>query len=91
MTQQVTCRETAWISGYLGAFVADARGVRGQEGREIWPVSGWFAAMAGTIFVDRGRRCGEEVCYWKDMILLPRQINLLSKSSDRAQLSCVRY
>ena len=32
----------------------------------------------------------EEVCYWKDMTLLPHLINLLGKSSVRARLSCVR-
>ena len=120
-----------------------------------WPVLGWFAAMAGTIFIDRERRthvgqinreieetmnngilvilfpegtssggetvlpfksslmepvvqqthplsvvliqyeledgdASEEVCYWKDMTLLPHLINLLGKSSVRARLSCVR-
>ena len=120
-----------------------------------WPVFGWFAALAGTIFVDRERRthvgqitqaieetmnrgvlvvlfpegtssggetvlpfkssllepavrqtqplsaaliqyelddgdASEEVCYWKDMTLLPHLINLLGKSFVRARLSCVR-
>ncbi len=120
-----------------------------------WPVFGWFAAMAGTIFVDRDRRthvgqinrdieetmnsgvlvvlfpegtssggdtvlplkssllepaaqpihplsvvliqyeledgdASEEVCYWKDMTLLPHLINLLCKSAVRVRLSCVR-
>ena len=120
-----------------------------------WPVLGWFAAMAGTIFVDREQRthvgqisrdmeetmnsgvlvvlfpegtssggetvlpfkssllepaaqqthplsvvliqyeledgdASEEVCYWKDMTLLPHLVNLLCKSSVRARLSCVR-
>jgi len=27
---------------------------------------------------------GEEICYWKDMTLLPHLINLLSKSAPRA-------
>jgi len=120
-----------------------------------WPLLGWFAAMAGTIFIDRERRthvgqitrsieeimnngvlvvlfpegtssggetvlpfkssllepavqpthplsvvviryelddgdASEEVCYWKDMTLLPHLINLLCKSSVRVQLICVR-
>lgn len=114
-----------------------------------WPVFGWFARLAGTIFVHRGRRMrtrqtadeiaaaldrglrvvlfpegtssggdtvlpfksslldpvirtarplsvgligyeledgdvAEEVCYWKDMTLVPHLINLLSKRRVRA-------
>jgi 1-acyl-sn-glycerol-3-phosphate acyltransferase len=120
-----------------------------------WPVLGWFATMAGTIFIDRERRihvrqitraieetmnsgvlvvlfpegtssggetvlpfkssllepavqqthplsaaliqyelddgdASEEVCYWKDMTLLPHLINLLGKPSVRVRLRCVR-
>jgi 1-acyl-sn-glycerol-3-phosphate acyltransferase len=112
---------------------------------QAWPVLGWFAVMAGTIFVDRERRShtdeiarqieaalnkgalvvlfpegtssgghtvlpfkssllapavqsvhlltaalieyeledgdvSEEVCYWKDMTLVPHLLNLLGKS-----------
>jgi 1-acyl-sn-glycerol-3-phosphate acyltransferase len=117
-----------------------------------WPVFGWFARMAGTLFVDRERRLragettteiqtaldqgalvvlfpegtssngetvlpfkssllepatrqlhalyvgvvqyrledgdvGEELCYWKDMTLLPHLINLLSKKTIHASVS----
>jgi 1-acyl-sn-glycerol-3-phosphate acyltransferase len=120
-----------------------------------WPVLGWFAAMAGTIFIDRERRthvgpttrameetmnsgvlvvlfpegtssggetvlpfkssllepaaqtaqplsvvliqyeledgdAREEVCYWKNMTLVPHLINLLGKCFVRVRLSCVR-
>jgi 1-acyl-sn-glycerol-3-phosphate acyltransferase len=126
-----------------------------KQDMKSWPVLGWFATMAGTIFVDRERRthvrqitraieetmnsgvlvvlfpegtssggetvlpfkssllehavqqthslfaaliqyelddgdASEEVCYWKDMTLLPHLINLLGKSSVRARLNCVR-
>lgn len=119
--------------------------------REVkhWPVFGWFARMAGTVFVDREKRTQtrqttdeieaalghgvvvilfpegtssngrmvlpfkssllepaarqshplsagsiryelddgdveEEICYWKDMTLVPHLINLLSKRAVRA-------
>lgn len=116
-----------------------------------WPVLGWFATMAGTVFVHRGKRtqaaqsvdeigaalkngalvalfpegtssggetvlpfkssllesaaqhahtltvglleyeladgdASEEVCYWKDMTLLPHLINLFSKREVQASL-----
>lgn len=116
-----------------------------------WPVFGWFATMAGTVFADRSRRLqssraaneidtalrkgrlvvlfpegtssggatvlpfkasllepavqqncpltaaflsyelpggdvSEEVCYWKDMTLVPHLINLLGKQDLRANL-----
>jgi 1-acyl-sn-glycerol-3-phosphate acyltransferase len=116
-----------------------------------WPVFGWFARLAGTVFVDRERRAqvlqaangietalrsgalvvlfpegtssgdgtilpfkssllepaarqmhplavaliqyelddgdvSEEVCYWKDMTLVPHLINLLSKRGIRASV-----
>ena len=116
-----------------------------------WPVFGWFAMMAGTLFVDRQRRAGvvtsaeavkaflneaalvvlfpegtssdgrdvlpfksallqpvaipshllsasaiayslrdgdvrEEVCYWKDMTLVPHLLNLLSKEGITARV-----
>lgn len=121
--------------------------------REVkhWPVFGWFARLAGTMFVDRERRAqtlqaangietllrsgalvvlfpegtssgggtilpfksfllepaarqmhplavgliqyelddgdvSEEVCYWKDMTLVPHLINLLSKRGIRASV-----
>ena len=121
-----------------------------------WPVLGWFARIAGTIFVDRSKpsqaarsadeiaaalRHGalvvlfpegtssggdtvlpfksslfepatkhvysvtagligyelsdgdvsEEVCYWKDMTLLPHLINLLSKRTIRASVSFTQF
>jgi len=119
--------------------------------REVknWPIFGWFARMAGTLFTDRERRIqvaplsrdlravldrgglvvlfpegtssdgrtvlpfksalleptttssyrlsagsiayqlehgdvGEEVCYWKDMTLIPHLLNLMSKSRIEA-------
>lgn len=121
--------------------------------REVrhWPVFGWFARLAGTVFVDRESRgrvgqaaeevgtalksgalvvlfpegtssdgrsvlpfkssllepaahrahplataliqyelpdgdVGEEVCYWKDMTLVPHLVNLLSKRGLRAAI-----
>jgi 1-acyl-sn-glycerol-3-phosphate acyltransferase len=121
--------------------------------REVksWPVFGWFAKLAGTVFVDRERRTragqttneiqsalvqgalvvlfpegtssngetvlpfktsllepaarqthslfasliqyriddgdvSEEVCYWKDMMLVPHLINLLGKRTIRASV-----
>lgn len=116
-----------------------------------WPVFGWFAKSAGTLFADRERRTRvtetaseiqqalaqgalvvlfpegtssngetvlpfkssllepatrqthalfasliqyqiddgdvrEEVCYWKDMVLVPHMINLLSKRTIRASI-----
>ena len=120
-----------------------------------WPVFGWFARLAGTLFVDRGRRAhvgqvtnemqtalnqgavvilfpegtssggdtvlpfkssllepatqqnhslsagliqyelsdgdvSEEVCYWKDMMLVPHLINLLGKRSIHASVRFTR-
>lgn len=121
--------------------------------REVkgWPVFGWFARLAGTLFVHRESRThvgqvadeietalnrgavvalfpegtssdgktvlpfkssllepvarnglevtsalityklpdgdvGEEVCYWKDMTLVPHLLNLMSKKSVRARI-----
>jgi 1-acyl-sn-glycerol-3-phosphate acyltransferase len=118
---------------------------------KFWPVFGWFASMAGTVFVRRDRRThvseiadkmksvlnqktplvlfpegtssngqtvlpfktsllepaasqahplsvslieyqlddgdvGEEVCYWRDMTLMPHLINLLSKRAVRTHV-----
>jgi 1-acyl-sn-glycerol-3-phosphate acyltransferase len=123
-----------------------------KEDVKHWPVLGWFARMAGTIFVNRDRRsqvgqtageirsalergllvvlfpegtssggetvlpfkssllqpaerqshplavaclqyhledgdASEEVCYWKDMTLVPHLLNLLSKRAVRASVS----
>ncbi len=131
------------------AFVAK-REVKG------WPIFGWFATLAGTVFVDRGRRSqvaaaakeittsldtgiplvlfpegtstggdvvlpfkssllepisqanhcvtasliqyelsdgdpSEEICYWKDMTLLPHLLNLLGKQSVRAEVCFVPF
>lgn len=130
-------------------FVAK-RDVRG------WPVLGWFARLAGTVFVHREKRsraaqsndeieaalqtgvlvvlfpegtssggdtvlpfkssllepatnrqhslaaghiayeladgdASEEVCYWKDMTLLPHLINLLGKGDIRASVSFAEF
>jgi 1-acyl-sn-glycerol-3-phosphate acyltransferase len=143
------------VSNHLGyvdilvfASLTPATFVAKREVRS-WPVFGWFARLAGTVFVDREKRFqafeatneieaalktdvlvilfpegtssngrtvlpfkssllepaarhrpllsaghiryelddgdpGEEVCYWKDMVLLPHLINLLSKPRVRA-------
>jgi 1-acyl-sn-glycerol-3-phosphate acyltransferase len=132
------------------AALTPARFVAKSEVRN-WPVFGWFARLAGTIFVERNKRSqaaqsaeqialalsegslvvlfpegtssggetvlpfrssllepaarklhtvtagligyqltdgdvSEEVCYWKDMTLLPHLINLLSKRTVHAFL-----
>jgi 1-acyl-sn-glycerol-3-phosphate acyltransferase len=118
---------------------------------KFWPVLGWFARLAGTVFVNRQRRThvgqvadeiqaalnqgalvilfpegtssggetvlpfkssllepvtrqthslsagliqyeleggdvSEEICYWKDMTLVPHLVNLLSKQTSRASV-----
>jgi len=123
-----------------------------KSGVKHWRVFGWFAHLAGTVFVHRGKRLqtgqstdqieatlrtgvllvlfpegtssggetvlpfkssllepatrqahaltaglityeladgdvSEEVCYWKDMTLLPHLVNLLSKGAIRASVS----
>jgi 1-acyl-sn-glycerol-3-phosphate acyltransferase len=122
-----------------------------KSGVRNWPVFGWFARLAGTIFVERNKRsqaarsvkeieaalgegplvvlfpegtssggetvlpfkssllepvarhshavtagliayelsdgdASEEVCYWKDMTLVPHLINLLSKRTIHASV-----
>lgn len=45
----------SWIDVFAVDAVCPSRFVAKSEIRE-WPVAGWLAARAGTLFVDRGRR-----------------------------------
>jgi 1-acyl-sn-glycerol-3-phosphate acyltransferase len=139
----LVCNHLSYLDVLVLAALTPSRFVSKSEVRN-WPVFGWFACLAGTIFVDRNKRSqalrsaeeiddalagrtvvvlfpegtssdgetvlpfkssllepaartlhhltagsisyeladgdvGEEVCYWKDMTLVPHLINLLSK------------
>jgi len=143
----LVCNHLSYLDILVIAALTPARFVAKSEVRR-WPIFGWFASLAGTIFVERNKRsqagrtaaeievaltkgplvvlfpegtssggetvlpfkssllepaarnvhavtCGligyelpdgdvsEEVCYWKDMTLLPHLINLLSKRTLR--------
>jgi 1-acyl-sn-glycerol-3-phosphate acyltransferase len=140
----LVCNHLSYLDVLVLAALTPSRFVAKSEVRN-WPVFGWFACLAGTIFVERNKRSqvarsaeemaaalqqgslmvlfpegtssggetvlpfkssllepatrnsqpvtagliaydlidgdvSEEVCYWKDMTLLPHLINLLSKS-----------
>lgn len=146
----LVCNHLSYLDVLIVAALNPSRFVAKNEVRN-WPVFGWFARLAGTIFVDRNRRSqvlrsaeeiggaltegtlvvlfpegtssggetilpfkssllepatgnqravtagaigyeltdgivSEEVCYWKDMTLLPHLINLLSKRRVHALL-----
>ena len=51
---------------------------------------GIFLSVALIQYELEDGDANEEICYWKDMTLLPQLINLLDKSSVSARLSCVR-
>lgn len=146
----LVCNHLSYLDVLVLAAIAPSQFVAKGEVRH-WPVFGWFARRAGTIFVNRhnpsqagqsadetaaalrggalvvlfpeGTSSGgetvlplkssllepatrqahaltagliayelsdgdvsEEVCYWKDMTLLPHLINLLSKRAIRASI-----
>jgi len=139
----LVCNHLSYLDILILAALTPSRFVAKSEVRN-WPVFGWFARLAGTIFVERSKRSqaaraaeeigvalgegplvvlfpegtssggetvlpfkssllepaarnlhalaaglisydltdgdvSEEVCYWKDMTLVPHLINLLSK------------
>ena len=147
----MVCNHLSYLDVLVLAALSPSLFVAKREVRH-WPVFGWFARLAGTIFVDRGKpsqaaqsaaeiavalrdgalvvlfpegtssggetvlpfkssllepatRQGhaltagliayeitdgvvsEEVCYWRDMTLVPHLINLLSKRAIRAAVS----
>ena len=144
----LVCNHLSYLDILVLASLTPAIFVAKREVR-LWPVFGWFARLAGTVFVDRERRThvgqvtdeiqsalnqgvlvilfpegtssgghtvlpfkssllqpatgqihslsagliqyelddgdvSEEVCYWKDMTLVPHLINLLAKRNIRA-------
>jgi len=144
----LVCNHLSYVDILVLASLTPAVFVAKREVKS-WPVFGWFAQLAGTLFVDRQRRStvghttneieaalnlgalviifpegtssggatvlpfkssllepatrptgslfagriqyeiddgdvSEEVCYWKDMTLLPHLLNLLSKRTVRA-------
>jgi 1-acyl-sn-glycerol-3-phosphate acyltransferase len=146
----LVCNHLSYLDVLVLAALTPSRFVAKSEVKN-WPVFGWFARLAGTIFVDRNKRfkaarsaeeigtalaggtlvvlfpegtssggetvlpfkssllesaasyphaltassiayeladgnVSEEVCYWKDMTLVPHLINLLSKRSIRASV-----
>jgi 1-acyl-sn-glycerol-3-phosphate acyltransferase len=146
----LVCNHLSYLDVLVLAAIAPSQFVAKSEVRH-WPVFGWFAHLAGTIFVNRNKpsqaaqsadeiavalRGGalvvlfpegtssggetvlpfkssllepatrqahaltagliayelsdgdvsEEVCYWKDMTLVPHLINLLSKRAIRASV-----
>jgi 1-acyl-sn-glycerol-3-phosphate acyltransferase len=146
----LVCNHLSYVVILVIGAIAPAVFVAKREVKH-WPVFGWLASLAGTIFVDRERRTdagrlaeeiqavidsgvlvilfpegtssdgrtvlpfkssllepaarqkhpitagligyeledgdvGEEVCYWKDMTLLPHMLNLMGKRGIRASL-----
>jgi 1-acyl-sn-glycerol-3-phosphate acyltransferase len=146
----LVCNHLSYLDILVLASLAPCLFVAKSEVKH-WPVFGWFARLAGTIFVRRERRsqaaqsasdveaalrtgvlvvlfpegtssggetvlpfksallepavrhthaltagfisyeladgvASEEVCYWKDMTLVPHVINLVSKRSVRASV-----
>jgi 1-acyl-sn-glycerol-3-phosphate acyltransferase len=146
----VVCNHLSYMDILVISALAPVTFVAKREVRS-WPVFGWFAQLAGTLFVHRESRThvgqvadeietalnqgavvvlfpegtssdgktvlpfrssllepaarnghqvtsalityeladgdvGEEVCYWKDMTLLPHLLNLMSKQSLRARI-----
>jgi 1-acyl-sn-glycerol-3-phosphate acyltransferase len=147
----LVCNHLSYLDVLVLAALAPSVFVAKHEVKH-WPVFGWFARRAGTVFVRREKRtqtkqvtdqietvlsrgvlvilfpegtssggktvlpfkssllepatrqmhplsagliryelddgdAGEEVCYWKDMTLVPHLINLLSKRTVRTSLS----
>lgn len=146
----LVCNHLSYLDVLVLAALTPSRFVAKSEVRQ-WPVFGWFARLAGTIFVDRGKpsraarsadeiaaalrggalvvlfpegtssggetvlpfkssllepatrlACAltagviayeladgdvsKEVCYWRDMTLVPHLVNLLSKRAIRASV-----
>jgi len=146
----LVCNHLSYVDILVIGAIAPAVFVAKREVKH-WPVFGWFATMAGTLYVDRTKRSdagrlaeeiqavidsgalvilfpegtssdgstvlpfkssllepaarqkhpitagligyeledgdvSEEVCYWKDMTLVPHLINLLGKRGIRARL-----
>ncbi|HEY6169970.1 MAG TPA: lysophospholipid acyltransferase family protein [Verrucomicrobiae bacterium] len=147
----LVCNHLSYLDILVLAAIVPCLFVAKQEVK-YWPVFGWFAKLAGTVFVQRERRTqagrtvdeietvlqtaalvvlfpegtssdgqtvlpfkssllepavrqahplsagliqyalgdgdvGEEVCYWKDMTLVPHLINLCSKRTVQASVS----
>ena len=151
----LVCNHLSYLDVLLLASQTPCVFVAKSEVRN-WPVFGWFARLAGTVFVQREKRSqtaqatneiagalqsnvlvvlfpegtssggetvlpfkssllepatgqahpvtagfiaydladgnvSEEVCYWKDMILVPHLINLLSKEKIGASVRFTRF
>jgi 1-acyl-sn-glycerol-3-phosphate acyltransferase len=147
----LVCNHLSYLDVLVLAALTPSLFVAKSEVRQ-WPVFGWFARLAGSIFVNRSKpsqaacsadeiavalrddalvvlfpegtssggetvlpfkssllepatrhvhtltagliayqlndgEVSEEVCYWKDMTLVPHLINLLSKRAIRASVS----
>jgi 1-acyl-sn-glycerol-3-phosphate acyltransferase len=52
----LVCNHLSYLDVLLLAALTPARFVAKSEVRK-WPVFGWFARLAGTIFVERNKRC----------------------------------
>ncbi len=150
----LVCNHLSYLDVLALASLTPAVFVAKREVKS-WPVFGWFARLAGTLFVDRARRThvgqvtneiqtalnngvlvilfpegtssggetvlpfkssllepatrqchslsagliqyqledgdvSEEVCYWKDMTLVPHLVNLLSKRTIHASVHFTR-
>lgn len=150
----LVCNHLSYLDIFVLASLTPAVFVAKREVKS-WPVLGWFARLAGTVFVNRGRRThvgqvndeiqtalnqdalvilfpegtssggetvlpfkssllepasrhghalsagfiqyelpdgdvSEEVCYWKDMTLVPHLVNLLGKRTIRASVRFTR-